>query len=108
MPFVPDTLQHPPGADQELLLEDHTGTVRIGGKNITNLRYADHIDGIAGNEAELAILVRQLDGASLDQGRREILKNDGQQQLNHHSRHLSSGPKSGNSAAVPIPWSHNL
>ena len=64
MPSVPDTLQHPPGADQELLLEDHTGTVRIGGKNITNLRYADHIDGIAGNEAELAILVRQLDGAS--------------------------------------------
>ena len=70
MPSVPDTLQHPPGADHELLLEDHTGTVRIGGKNITNLRFADLIDGIVGNEAELAILVRQLDGSSSDQGRR--------------------------------------
>ena len=64
MPSVPDTLQHPPGADHELLLEDHTGTVRIGGKNITNPTFVDHIDEIAGNEAELAILVRQLDGAS--------------------------------------------
>ena len=72
MPSVPDTLQHLPGADHELLLEDHTGTVRIGGKNNTNLRFADHIDGIAGNEAELDILVRQLEGASSDQGRRDI------------------------------------
>ena len=42
-------------------LEDHTGTVRTGGRNITNPKFADDIDGIPGKEAELANLVRQLD-----------------------------------------------
>ena len=45
-------------------LEDHTGTVSIGWRNITNLRFADDIHRIAGKEAELANLVRQLDRAS--------------------------------------------
>ena len=35
-------------------LEDHEGTVSIGGRTITNLRFADDIDGIAGDEEELA------------------------------------------------------
>ena len=35
-------------------LEDHAGTVRIGGRTITNLRFADDIDGLAGEEEELA------------------------------------------------------
>ncbi|GFR68222.1 histone-lysine N-methyltransferase SETMAR [Elysia marginata] len=30
-------------------LEDHFGTVSIGGSPITNLRFADDIDGLAGN-----------------------------------------------------------
>ena len=29
-------------------LEDHDGTVNIGGRTITNLRFADDIDGLAG------------------------------------------------------------
>ena len=29
-------------------LEDHEGTVSIGGRTITNLRFADDIDGLAG------------------------------------------------------------
>ena len=29
-------------------LEDHEGTVNIGGRTITNLRFADGIDGLAG------------------------------------------------------------
>ena len=37
-------------------LEDHEGTVSIGGKAITNLRFADDIDGVAGEEEELAKL----------------------------------------------------
>ncbi|KAK3881407.1 hypothetical protein Pcinc_014149 [Petrolisthes cinctipes] len=45
-------------------LEDHVGTVNIGGRNITNLRFADDIDGIAGEENELSRLVNQLDRAS--------------------------------------------
>ena len=31
-------------------LEDHEGTVRIGGRTITNLRFADDIVGLAGEE----------------------------------------------------------
>ena len=42
-------------------LEDHEGTVSIGGRTITNLRFADYIDGQAGSEEELANLVKRLD-----------------------------------------------
>ena len=35
-------------------LEDHEGTVSTGGRAITNLRYADDIDGLAEVEEELA------------------------------------------------------
>ena len=35
-------------------LEDHEGTVSIGGRIITNLRFADDIDGLAGEGEELA------------------------------------------------------
>ena len=45
-------------------LEDHEGTVSIGGRTITNLRFADEIDGLAGEEEELANLVERLDEAS--------------------------------------------
>ena len=37
-------------------VEDHQGTVSIGGRTITNLRFADDIDGLAGKEEELARL----------------------------------------------------
>ena len=45
-------------------LEDHHGTVSIGGRTITNLRFADDIDGLAGDEEELATLVNRLDKTS--------------------------------------------
>ena len=38
-------------------LEDHKGTVNIGGRTITNLRFANNIDGLARKEEELASLV---------------------------------------------------
>ena len=38
-------------------LEDHEGTISIGGRAITNLRFADDIDGLAGEVEELAKLV---------------------------------------------------
>ena len=44
-------------------LEDHEHTVSIGGRTITNLRFADDIDGLAGEE-EQAKLVEYLDKAS--------------------------------------------
>ena len=45
-------------------LEDHEGTVSIGGRTITNLHFVDDIDGLAGEEEELANLVECLDKAS--------------------------------------------
>ena len=49
-------------------LEDHEGTVRIEGRTITNLRFADDIDGSAGEEEELAHLVERLDLTSIAYG----------------------------------------
>ena len=41
-------------------LEDQQGTVSIGGRTITNLCFADDIDGLAGKEEELPSLVDRL------------------------------------------------
>ena len=49
-------------------LEDHEGTVSIGGRTITNLRFAADIDGLAGEEEELANLFERLDKASTAYG----------------------------------------
>ena len=38
-------------------VEDRESTVSFGGRTITNLRFADDIDGLAGEEEELANLV---------------------------------------------------
>ena len=46
------------------ILEDHEGTVSIGGRTITSLRFADDIDGLAGEEEELTKLFERLDKAS--------------------------------------------
>ena len=49
-------------------LEDHEGTVSIVGRTITNLRFVDDIDGLAGEEEEPANLVERLDKASTTYG----------------------------------------
>ena len=49
-------------------LEDHEGTVSIGERTITGLRFADDIDGLAGEEEELAKLVKCLDKVSTAHG----------------------------------------
>ena len=49
-------------------LEDHEGTASLGARAITNLRFADDIDGLAGEEEELAKLVERLDKASTAYG----------------------------------------
>ena len=43
---------------------DQEGTVSIGGRTITNLHFADGVDGLAGEEEGLANLVERLDKAS--------------------------------------------
>ena len=47
---------------------DHKGTVSIESKTITNFRFADDIDGLAGEEEELAKLVERVDKASTAYG----------------------------------------
>ena len=46
-------------------LEDREGTVSIGGRTITNLCFVDDIDGLEGEEEELAKLVEHLYKASI-------------------------------------------
>ena len=45
-------------------LEDYEGNVSIAGRTITNLRFADDIGGLAGEEKELAKLIEHLNKAS--------------------------------------------
>ena len=45
-------------------LEDHEGTISIWGRTVTNFCFADDIDGLIGEENELAKLVEHLDKAS--------------------------------------------
>ena len=49
-------------------LEDHEGTVSIGSRAITNLCFADDIESLAGEEAELAKLAEHLNKASTAYG----------------------------------------
>ena len=42
-------------------LEEHDGKVSTGGRNITNLQFADDIDALAEEEQELEALVESLD-----------------------------------------------
>ena len=48
--------------------ENLEGTVSIGGRTVTNPRFADDIDGSAGEEEELAKLVERLDRVSTTYG----------------------------------------
>ena len=49
-------------------LKDQEGTVSTGSNTTTNLCFADDIDGLAGEEGELAKLVERLDKASTAYG----------------------------------------
>ena len=49
-------------------LEDHEGSVNIGGRTTTNPRFADNIDRLAGEEEKLTKLVERLDKASTAYG----------------------------------------
>ena len=47
-------------------LDGFNGTVKAGGRSISNLRFADGIDLIAGNENDLRELTERLDKTSYD------------------------------------------
>ena len=54
--FLEDIMAH--------ALYNSNGTINIGGRTIANLRFADDIDGITGEEDELTKLVLNLDTAA--------------------------------------------
>ena len=55
--------------------------ISIGGRTITNLRFADDIDGLAGDDEELTTLVNRLDrtssrfGIEINAGKTKLMKN---------------------------------
>ena len=61
--MIPYTLQHLPREDYRIadVLEEHEGTISIAVRTITNLRFADAIDGLAGSEQVPAQLVERID-----------------------------------------------
>ena len=69
-------------------LEDHDGNVLTGGRTITNLSFANDIDGLAGEEEELAKLVERLNKASTAYGHgdqcQENYADDKQHQWHQH------------------------
>ena len=62
-------------------LDNHVGSVYIGGKIITNLRFADDIDGLACSESELANLIKIIDntirayGMEINSTKTQIMEN---------------------------------
>ena len=67
-------------------LEDHEGTISIGlgGRTITNLHITDDVNGIAGEEEELAKLVESLDKTSTAYGM-EIIAEETRLMTNNNS-----------------------
>ena len=68
MPNIPHAVQHLSRTNYDRRLDGHAGTVSIGGRPLTNLRFADDIDGLAGSEEELGELLGRLEKASKDYG----------------------------------------
>ena len=70
-------------------LEYHHGTVNVGGRTISNLRFADGIDGLAGEE-EPAKLVEHLNKASTAYGM-EIIAEKKKVYNKQHQRYEQRG-----------------
>ena len=70
-------------------LEGHESTVSIGGRNVSNLRFADDIDGLAGSEEELANLIKRLDDSCSSYGM-EISAEKTKVMTNSHVKNIKS------------------
>ena len=73
-------------------LEDHKASVSIGGRTVSNLRFADDIDGLAGSETELAELVSRLDQSCSNYGM-EISAEKTKIMSNSHANNLNNDIK---------------
>ena len=55
-------------------MEEHDGKVSIGGRNITNLRFADDVDALVEAEQELEALLDTLDNPAHGTRWRSVLR----------------------------------
>ena len=89
-------------------LEEHDGKVSIGGRNITNLRFADDTDVLAEEEWELDALVERLVKTST-RYKMEISaeknKTDDKQCQWHPKRDKSIRAEIGHCNKLQVPWS---
>ena len=72
MPFVDSVSK----VQKYSVLEDHEGTVSVGGRAITNFRLDGNIDGLAGEQEELAKLIERLDKASISAEKTKLMTNN--------------------------------
>ena len=109
LPFLSNPLQHLSRGYHDTCLENYNGTISIGGRQITYLRFADDIDGITGEEDELTTLVHNLDTAATKFGmeisaeKTKIMTNNGtlQRDITIHGQKLEVRP-------LQISRRHNL
>ena len=90
-------------------LEEHDGKVSIGGRNITNLRFADDIDALAEEEQELEALVESLDKTctrykmEISAEKTKLMTNS----ANGIQREIDKGKRTevGHCNKLQVPWS---
>ena len=87
-------------------LEEHDGKVSIGGRNITNLVFADDIDALAEEEQELEALVESLN-KTCTRYKMEISaeKTDDKQCQWHPERDKGKRTEVGYCYKLQVPWS---
>ena len=88
-------------------LEEHDGKVSIGGRNITNLRFADDIDALAEEEQELEAVVESL-GKTCTRYKMEISREDqtdDKQCQWHPERDKGERTEVGHCNKLQVPWS---
>ena len=89
-------------------LEEHDGKVSIGGRNITNLRFANYIDALAEEEQKLEALVGSLDKTSTRykmEINAEKTKTDDKQRQWHPERGKGKRAEVGHCNKLQVPWS---
>ena len=90
-------------------LEEHEEKVSTGGRNITNLRFADDIDALAEEEQELEALVESLDRTctryKMDGDQCGEDQTDDKQCQWHSERDKGKMTEVGHSNKLQVPWS---
>ena len=82
-------------------LEEHDVKVNIGGRNITNLRFADGIDALAEEEQELEAPVGSIDKTCI---RYKMEISDDKQCQWHPERDKGKRTEVGHCNKLQVPW----